>query len=58
MEQRLHGSVRTTHAIRAELQRTKTSAAQLAGPYSINEKTVLKWRKVVILSRARRHCFT
>ncbi|SCD25299.1 hypothetical protein BR141012304_20833 [Brucella inopinata] len=41
----LHGSAKTTHAIRAELQRSKASAAELARRYGINEKTVLKWRK-------------
>ncbi len=41
----LHGSAKTTHAIRAELQRSKASVAQLAERFGINEKTVLKWRK-------------
>ncbi|UWF59418.1 IS481 family transposase [Brucella sp. 2716] len=45
MGQILHGSAKTTHAIRAELQRSKASAAELARRYGINEKTVLKWRK-------------
>jgi transposase InsO family protein len=45
MGQILHGSAKTTHAIRAELQRSQASAAQLAGKFGINEKTVLKWRK-------------
>ncbi|QNQ64247.1 IS481 family transposase [Brucella sp. 6810] len=45
MGQFLHGSAKTTHAIRAELQRSKASAAELARRYGINEKTVLKWRK-------------
>jgi len=45
MGQILHGSAKTTHAIRAELQRSKASAAQLAARFGINEKTVLKWRK-------------
>ncbi len=41
----LHGSAKTTHAIRAELQRSKASAAQLAARFGINGKTVLKWRE-------------
>ena len=45
MGQILHGSAKTTHAIRAELQRSKASVAQLAARFGINEKTVLKWRK-------------
>ena len=44
MGQVLHGSAKTTHAIRAELQRSKASVASLAKKYAINEKTVLKWR--------------
>lgn len=41
----LHGSAKTTHAIRGELQRSQASVANLAQRYGINEKTVLKWRK-------------
>jgi transposase-like protein len=40
----LHGSAKTTHAIRGELQRSQASLASLAKRYGINEKTVLKWR--------------
>ena len=42
MGQLLHGSAKTPHAIRAELQRSQTSVAQLAKRFSINEKTVIK----------------
>ena len=45
MGQVLHGSAKITHAIRGELQRSQASAASLAKRFSINEKTVLKWRK-------------
>jgi hypothetical protein len=45
MGQVLHGSAKTTHAIRAELQRSEASVARLAKRSGINEKTVLKWRK-------------
>src|SRR3546814_18513842 len=44
MGQVLHGSDKTTHAVRAELQRSQASAAQLARRFGINEKTVRKWR--------------
>ena len=44
MGQVLHGSAKTTHAIRGELQRSQASVANLAKRYGINEKTVLKWR--------------
>jgi hypothetical protein len=44
MGQVLHGSAKTTHGIRAELQRSKAPAAEPARRYWINEKTVRKWR--------------
>lgn len=44
MGQFLHGSAKTTHVIRAELQRSKAPVAELARRYGINEKTVRKWR--------------
>ena len=44
MGQVLHGSAKTTHAVRAELQRSQASAAQLARRFGIDEKTVRKWR--------------
>lgn len=44
MGQILHGSAKTTHAVRGELQRSQASIASLAKRYGINEKTVLKWR--------------
>lgn len=44
MGQFLHGSATTTHAVRAELQRSKAPVAELARRYGINEKTVRKWR--------------
>lgn len=45
MGQLLHGSAKTTHAIRGELQRSEVSVARLAKRFGINEKTVIKWRK-------------
>jgi hypothetical protein len=45
MGQVLHGSATTTHAIRAAIQRSQASAAELSRTYGVNPKTVLKWRK-------------
>ena len=45
MGQVLHGSAKTTLAIRGELQRSQASVAGLAKRFSINETSVLKWRK-------------
>lgn len=45
MGQVLHGSAKTTHAVRAELQRSQAPVAQLAKRFGVNENTVLKWRK-------------
>ncbi len=45
MGQVLHGSATTTHAIRALIQRSKTSNAALSRELGINVKTVVKWRK-------------
>jgi transposase InsO family protein len=41
----LHGSARTTPRIRAELQASQEATRVLAARYSLNEKTVAKWRK-------------
>jgi len=45
MGQILHGSATTTHAVRATIQRSQASAAELSRTYGINPKTVFKWRK-------------
>ena len=45
MGQILHGSAKTTHAIRAAIQRSKASLQALAEQYDLNPKTVAKWRK-------------
>ncbi len=45
MGQILHGSAKTTHAVRAAIQRSKASVAELAERYDLNPKTVRKWRK-------------
>ena len=45
MGQVRHGSATTTHAVRAAIQRSQTSLAQLSRELGINPKTVAKWRK-------------
>lgn len=45
MGQILHGSAKTTHAIRALIQRSQASNAALSRELGINVKTVAKWRK-------------
>ncbi len=45
MGQILHGSAKTTHAIRAAIQRSQASVSELAEKYDLNPKTVRKWRK-------------
>src|SRR6056297_4245211 len=50
MEECLLGQVRhacptTTHAIRAAIQRSQASTAELSRELGINPKTVAKWRK-------------
>ncbi|SHF59140.1 hypothetical protein SAMN02745148_03052 [Modicisalibacter ilicicola DSM 19980] len=44
MAQILHQRAMTTHAIRAEIQRSTDSVATLSRRYGINPKTVRKWR--------------
>ncbi|TDX28359.1 hypothetical protein DFO67_11059 [Modicisalibacter xianhensis] len=44
MAQILHKRATTTHAIRAEIQRSADSVATLSRRYGINLKTVRKWR--------------
>lgn len=45
MRQVRHGSVTTTHAVRAAIQRSQASFATLSRELGINPKTVAKWRK-------------
>jgi transposase-like protein len=42
MGQALHGSAKITHAVRAEIQRSKASVSELNQRYGINPKTVRK----------------
>ena len=45
MGQVRHGSATTTHAVRAAIQRSEASLAQLSRELGLNPKTVAKWRK-------------
>ena len=45
MGQILHGSATTTYAIRATIQRSKATLKELAAQYSLDPKTVAKWKK-------------
>ena len=45
MGQVLHGSARTTAAIRRAIQHSQESLRALANRYGINQKTVAKWKK-------------
>ncbi len=45
MGQLLHGSAKTTPAIRAAIQRSKASVAELSERCNLNSKTVMKWKK-------------
>ena len=45
MGQVRHGSATTTHAVRAAIQRSQASLAQLSRELGINPKTVTIWRK-------------
>ncbi|MDZ7888685.1 MAG: IS481 family transposase [Pseudomonas sp.] len=44
MAQILHKRATTTHAVRAEIQRSQDSIATLSKRFNLNPKTVLKWR--------------
>jgi transposase InsO family protein len=49
----LHGSARTTAAVRRAIQDSQASLNHLAGQYGINPKTVAKWRKRASVDDAR-----
>ena len=44
MGQILHRCATTTYAVRAAIQRSKASVAELAEQYGVNQKTIRKWR--------------
>jgi transposase-like protein len=45
MGQLLHGSARTTAAVRRAIQPSQESIAKLARRYDLNPKTVAKWKR-------------
>lgn len=45
MSRVLNGSATSTHAVRVAIQRSQASVVELAEQYSLNEKTVRKWRE-------------
>lgn len=53
MGQILHGSARTTAAVRRAIQRSQESLQTLAARHGINPKTVAKWRKRLTVQDAR-----
>ncbi|TBU74003.1 hypothetical protein [Pseudomonas daroniae] len=52
MAQVLHKRATTTHAIRAEIQRSQDSITVLSRRYNLNPKTVRKWRNRVTVEDA------
>ena len=53
MGQVLHGSARTTQAVRAAIQRSQESLQTLAARHGVDPKTVAKWRKRPTVQDAR-----
>ena len=51
MGQILHGSAKTTHVVRAAIQRSKSSIKELAGRYDLNLK-----RPIGIVPRSSPNC--
>ena len=45
MVQVLHGSAKTTQAVRRAIQHSQASIRELAQTYGINPKMLIKWRK-------------
>ena len=41
----LHGGAKTTPKIRKEIQESKESILKLAKKYSLNPKTIVKWKR-------------
>ena len=50
MGQVLHGSATTTEAIRRAIQHSQESLRALSARYGINQKTVAKWKKRVVVT--------
>jgi transposase-like protein len=51
MGQVLHGSARTTEAVRRAIQHSQESLRSLAQRHGVNPKTIAKWRKRPMTSR-------
>ena len=51
MGQVLHGSATTTEAVRLAIQNSQESLRALSARYSINQKTVAKWKKRTSVNR-------
>lgn len=49
MGQILHGSARTTEAVRRAIQHSQESLRVLSKRYGINQKTVAKWKKRTVV---------
>jgi transposase-like protein len=45
MGQVLHGSARTTEAVRRAIQHSQESLRELARRHGVNPKTIAKWKK-------------
>lgn len=52
MGQVRHGSATTTHAVRAAIQRSKASIAELSRTCGVNPKTIAKWRRRTVVTDA------
>ena len=52
MGQLLHGSARTTAAVRRALQQSPESIGRLAERYHVNPMTVAKWKKRTLVHDA------
>jgi len=52
MEEVLHGSARTTAAVRRAIQHSQQSLQSVATRYGINPKTVAKWRQRATVQHA------
>lgn len=53
MGQVLHGSARTTEAVRRAIQHSQESLRSLARRHGVNPKTIAKWRKRTLVADRR-----
>jgi transposase InsO family protein len=52
MGQVLHGSARTTEAVRRAIQHSQASIRALAGRFGVNPKTIAKWKRRTVVADA------